>query len=526
MTTLRHSSTIAAIDVGTNSFHLVVAEFSTETGQFRTLAREKELVRLGSGSTDMKYLSDAAMTRGIRVLRFFKRIADGYNASIRAVATSAVREALNQEEFIRRVKSEAGIKLEVASGAEEARMIYLGVVQGLPVYDSTVLCIDIGGGSTEFVVGRRKDILSASSIKLGAVRLTERFFPGGRVTAKSVKECRRYVRGMLTPIKRETARFRYRQVIGSSGTVMNLAKIVLARRGERNEASLNNVRFTAGELASVVERILAEERPEDRVRIDGLDQSRTDIIPAGAVILEQIAEVLGLRDITVSEFALREGIILDTIEKSVHRPSLRHLSDIRLHSIMTLSRRFHNELPHARTVAALAVRIFDRTKRLHGLGGTEREYLETAALLHDIGVSLSHALHHRHSYYIIRNGDLLGFTENEKEIIANVARYHRKSHPKIKHEGYRALSPEDQGIVRALAGILRIADGLDRSHSGKVRDVAVRMSGRRIVMNVTAPKRDDVELELWGADRKKGLFEEEFSRTVILRRSKGLSRLR
>lgn len=522
MKTNPRPQTIAAIDAGTNSFHLIVAEFSPKTGQFRMLAREKENVRLGSGSSDMKYLSEPAMARGIRALRLFKKIAEGYQAPVRAIATSAVREALNQEEFIRRARTEAGIKLEVASGAEEARMIYLGVVQALPVYDATVLCIDIGGGSTEYAVGRKKEILSANSIKLGAVRLTERFFPSGRVTERAVKECRKFVRGMLTPIIRETARFKYRQVVGSSGTILNLAKVILARRGERTEGSVNNVRFRDTELFDAVDRILAMEHPEDRVRIDGLDPSRVDIIAAGAIILEQTMKEFGIREMVVSEYALREGVILDTIGKSVHRPTLQHLSDIRYHSIMSLSHLFHNELPHGATVAALSLRLFDQTKRWHGLGEQEREYLEAAALLHDIGAALSHALHHRHSYYIVKNGDLLGFTENEKEIIANVARYHRKSHPKIKHEGYRSLSPDDQIVVQKLAGLLRIADGLDRSHGGVIKDVTVRSTGHRVTVTAHPARGKDAEIELWGAERKKGLFEEVHRVSVTIKASKRL----
>ncbi|MFA5834334.1 MAG: Ppx/GppA phosphatase family protein [Bacteroidota bacterium] len=514
MKTISAKKNIAAIDVGTNSFHLIVVEYSPSTGQFRTLAREKELVRLGSGSTDMKYLSENAMTRGIQALRLFKKIAAAFNAPIRAIATSAVREALNQEEFIRRAKTEAGIKLEIASGAEEARLIYLGVVQALPVFNKKILCIDIGGGSTEYVIGKKKKILSSNSIKLGAVRLSERFFPSGRVTEKSIKECRKYVRGMLTPIVREIGKYDYQQVIGSSGTAMNLAKIILSSRGERNELSLNNIRFNDEELFSAVDTILSMEYPDDRVKIEGLDQSRADIIPAGAIILEQTFKEFGISEMTVSEYALREGIILDTMEKSVQRPSFHHLSDIRYNSVQHLSQQFHNEIKHGKQVSDLALKIFDQTGRWHKLSSAEREYLEAAALLHEIGLSISHALHHRHSYYIIKNGELLGFTENEKEIIANVARYHRKSHPKIKHEGFRLLSPEDQSIVSKLASILRIADGLDRTHSGKITDVKVRASGKRLRFQIASKRKNELEIEFWGADRKKELFEELFRVTV------------
>ena len=515
---------IAAIDVGTNSFHLIVAEFHPRTGRIRTLAREKELVRLGSGSTDMKYLSDAAMGRGIEALRLFKKIADAYRAPVRAIATSAVREALNQDEFIRRVRSEAGVKLEVASGPEEARLIYLGVVQALPVYEKSILCIDIGGGSTEFVVGKRGNVQSANSIKLGAVRLTERFFPGGTVTEKGVKECRKFVRGMLTPIMREVNRYTYRQVVGSSGTILNIGRIVHTQRSGRSEFSMNSLAFTADELSDVVEQILSWKQSSDRVRIDGLDQARADIMPAGAIILEQIVREFGIESIVCSEYALREGIILDTMEKSKERPSFHHLSDIRYHSILRLSEQFHNEWTHGRAVADIALSLFDQTQQLHRFTVKEREYLEAAALLHEIGLSISHALHHRHSYYIIKHGDLLGFTENEKEIIANIARYHRKSHPKLKHDGFRLLSTEDQSVVMKLAGLLRIADGLDRTHSGSAGAVRFRSTRRRATIVVSPRRRKDLEIEFWGAERKKDLFETAFGVSVEFRTSRRSSR--
>jgi exopolyphosphatase/guanosine-5'-triphosphate,3'-diphosphate pyrophosphatase len=514
MKTQSDKKNIAAIDVGTNSFHLIVVEYSSSTGQFRTLAREKELVRLGSGSTDMKYLSENAMTRGIQALRLFKKIAEAFNAPIRAIATSAVREALNQEEFIRRAKTEAGIKIEIASGVEEARMIYLGVVQALPVFNKKVLCIDIGGGSTEYVIGKKNKILTSNSIKLGAVRLTDRFFPSGRVTEKSIKECRKYVRGMLTPIVREVGKFDYQQVIGSSGTIMNLAKIILSTRGERNEQSLNNVQFTNKELFSAVEQILSLQNSDERVKIEGLDQSRADIIPAGAIILEQSFKEFGITELTVSEYALREGIIFDTMEKAKKRPSFHHLSDIRYNSVLNLSQQFHNEIKHGKQVAELALKIFDQTEKLHHLSINEREYLEVAALLHEIGLAISHALHHRHSYYIIKNAELMGFTENEKEIIANAARYHRKSHPKIKHDGFRLLSLEDQQLVSKLAAILRIADGLDRTHNGKIVDVKIKSVGKKLRFQISTKNKKDIEIEFWGAERKKYLFEDIFNVTV------------
>jgi exopolyphosphatase/guanosine-5'-triphosphate,3'-diphosphate pyrophosphatase len=499
---------LAAIDVGTNSIHLVVAEVIPDSGRFKVLDREKEMVRLGSGSTDMKYLSESAMDRALQTLHRFKIIADSLRAPIRAVATSAVREALNQDEFIRRVRSETGINLETASGFEEARLIHLGVLQALAVFKKTHLMVDIGGGSTEFLIGHQRRILYSNSLKIGAVRLTRRFFDGQKTTSKSIRECEKYVQGMLSPIRRSVKRERYEVAVGTSGTIMNIAGIIRRRHDEDEDSSLNNFTFSRDELFETVEEILEAERPEDRVRIGGLDPARADIIVAGAIILEQIFKELGIRTMTVSEFALREGIILDTIEKLHRKKRSGHLHDLRYSNVRHLAQSLHYEKAHSQQVAKLALRVFDQTSPLHRLGLQEREYLEAAALLHEVGLFVSHAQHHRHSYYLIRNSELLGFTENEKEIIANVARYHRKSHPKIKHEGFRKLTPDDQIMVAKLASILRIADGLDRTHSSAVGDLRCRMSGRKVNVILRPSNSSPVELELWGADRKKKLFEE------------------
>jgi exopolyphosphatase / guanosine-5'-triphosphate,3'-diphosphate pyrophosphatase len=465
----------------------------------------------------MKYLSPEAIDRGIAALRRFRHVADSMRAEVRAIATSAVREALNKDEFIRRVRSSTGIRVEIASGAEEARLIHLGVLQALPVFEKRLLMIDIGGGSTEFLLGRRRRISLSNSLKLGAVRLTQRFFDDGKLSGRSVKECRAFVKGFLAPVTREVRARGFDVCVGSSGTILNLANMIRIRRGDDDDAPLNNITFTADELGEVVGEILDVEHSEDRTELEGLDPARADIMPAGAIILEQTMRELRIRTMTTSEYALREGIILDTIEKARPRGRVDHLHDIRYSSVLHLAGQFHTELNHARHVSRLALRLFDETKNLHRYGKTEREFLEAAALVHEVGLAVSHAQHHRHSYYLIRNAELLGFTENEKEIIANIARYHRKSHPKAKHEGYRLLSTEDQDRVRKLSAILRIADGFDRNHRASVRDIRTKRSRRTLTIRpLPAPKRN-IELEVWGAERKKELFEEAFHMSVVFK---------
>lgn len=501
---------LAAIDIGTNSFHLVIVEVDTNTGKFNILGREKESVRLGSGSADMKYLGKEAMDRGIAALKKFTALADSAGAQVRAIATSAVREAKNQHEFIMRARLEAGIRVEVASGIEEARYIYLGILQSVPVFDKTILMIDIGGGSTEFLIGRGRDIYYDNSLKLGAIRLTERFFAGKKDTdSRSVKACREYIKGFMTTVTRESKHHKYDIAVGSSGTIMNIANIINIKRGGEPEARLNNFIFTRDELYGAVNDIIEAGTIKQRLKIPGLDPARADIITAGAILLEQIFKELKIKEMMISEYALREGIVLDTIEKEFLLKDKDHLSNIRYNSVMHLAENFRIEKEHSAHVTGLALKIFDLTKKLHKLGPAEREYLEAATILHEVGGFVSHSQHHRHSYYIIRNAEMLGFTENEKEIVANVARYHRKSHPKLKHPDFAKLTADEQLVIRKLAAILRIADGLDRSHTSSISNIDISHSEGRVTFSITG-NAENIELEIWGAESKKKLFEEVF----------------
>ena len=434
-------------------------------GKFTVLSKDKEVVRLGEGMTDMKHLSPAAIDRAMATLHRFRQLALSMQAPIRAVATSAVREAQNRGELLERVRRELDIEIEVVSGFEEARLIYLGVLQALPVYQKTVMMVDIGGGSTEFLVGREGAVQYVNSLKIGAVRLSRRYFRGGAVKEKAVEECRTYLAGELNPIVRAVKEHPFELAIGSSGTILNTAMMILAARGELPESDPNAMTIRRSDLTAVVDAVLKAGTLAKRRDIPGIDPARADIIVAGVLILEQIFAQLKLKEMQTSVYALREGILLDTVQKAAGEGrSVDHLTDIRKASIYHLAESCHYEPRHAATVRRLAQSLFEQLRDLHALGSAEREYLEAAAILHDVGYHISHAQHHKHSYYLIRHSELLGFSDREIEIIANVARYHRKSHPKPKHEGLPRLAERDRDIVAALSAILRIADGLDRRH--------------------------------------------------------------
>ena len=501
---------VAAIDIGTNSFHLVVAR-PTGNNRFEILARDKEVVRLGSGSGDMKELHADAIERGVAALGRFRRIADTFGAEVHAVATSAVREAENRDEFLEAASAKANVRIEVISGVEEARLIHLGVLQAVPVFDRQVLVVDIGGGSTEFIVGRGGDVLAARSLKVGAIRLTERFFRKEPVKKKAVDEARKYVKSFLPRVRDMVADAGGFQVaVGSSGTILNVAEMARAGRSGEPLRQIGMTSFTADELADVVGDLTARPRVADRLGVPGLDPRRADIILGGVIVLEQVVRVLGISELVTSDFALREGVLLDVVRRR-QAGSLGHLRDLRYESVLHLAALTPGEKEHCERIAALALQLFEGTRHISGLSDDAEEWLEAAALLQNVGLVISHDRHHLHSYYVIRNSELLtGFTDHEIELIAMVARYHRKSTPKARHPEYAALHETDQRVVEILSGLLRIAAGLDRTRCGAVSRLRVEGGGDgkplRILVE-TAPG-IDADLELYSAHNRKDLLEQ------------------
>jgi exopolyphosphatase / guanosine-5'-triphosphate,3'-diphosphate pyrophosphatase len=497
---------VAAIDLGTNSFHLVVAR-PTGNNRFEVLDREKEVVRLGSGSGEMKELQPDAVERGVAALARFRRIVDAHGAEVHAVATSAVREARNRNVFLRRAREEAGIEVDVITGVEEARLIHLGVLQAVPVYDERLLVIDIGGGSTEFVIGHEGELVDARSLKLGAIRLTDRFFAAEPVKRKQVEEARTWTRAAIAPVVRMVEQHGgFDVAVGSSGTILNVAEMVHAASGGRSRRKTGGATFTAAELRDLVDELTRRGTAAERIAVPGLDPKRADIILGGVVVLEQAFEALGIDEMTVSEFALREGLLLDVVRRR-RSTSLGHLRDLRYESVLHLAALTPDdgEREHGERVADLALQLFEATKDRHGLDAAYEELLEAAGLLCNVGLVVSHDRHHLHSYYVIRNTDLLaGFTDHEIELIALVARYHRKSAPKARHPEFAELADDDQRAVRVLAGLLRIAVGLDRTRQGVVRRVQAEHAGG--VLTIAVEAEGDAELELYSARARSDLL--------------------
>ena len=514
---------LAAIDIGTNSFHMVIARVGevSVAGEsigpsFEVIAREKEMVRLGSSSGDMKELSEDAIERGVSALRRLVKIAAIHDADVVAVATSAVREAENAAVFIERSLNEAGVVVDVIAGVEEARLIHIGVLQAVPVYDQRLVVIDIGGGSTEILVGEQGETLVAGSLKLGAIRLTRRFFRGERLHPGAVESCRRHVRSLLSPMVREVERFGFGVAIASSGTAETVASLVNSQRGDVTPRTFNNFTMSRDEIKAAVRTLIAATSVEERNALAGMDPSRADIILAGAIILEQAVQELEIDEIIISDNALREGVLLDALSRR-RGATLHHLRALRRRIVLHLAESMDDDVAHSIRAAGFALDLFDATASLHGLGDDSRELLEAGALLANVGLSISHSEHHKHSYYVIRHSDCLaGFTDHEIELIAQIARYHRKSAPKAKHSEFARLRLEDQDRVRILAGVLRVGIALDRSHKGRVERIAVSLGNGEEPVSILVKHLDevDVDLEIQTAEDRKGLLEVVLDRRV------------
>src|SRR4030065_1100706 len=313
---------IAAVDMGTNSFHLIIVQVKSD-GSFKIIDREREMIRLGSHSgKQFTLISEGEMEKAIDVLKDFNKIAQLYKAEIRAIATSAIREAKNKSEFIDRVYEEIGITVEAIDGKTEAELIYLGVQNDLDVEDKRILCVDIGGGSTEFLLGEKGISEFAESIKIGAVRLSKMFFPDFHLTESGIDMCRQYIKDKLDTNTNLHPNHNFEMAIGSSGTIVAAASLISFRRSGKFKKTMNGFIFTANEIFELTEDVLKCKSPVDRLFIEGMEIKRADIIPAGLLILSEVFNTFKLKEMTVSENALREGIIIDTIMKMKEFQSL------------------------------------------------------------------------------------------------------------------------------------------------------------------------------------------------------------
>jgi exopolyphosphatase/guanosine-5'-triphosphate,3'-diphosphate pyrophosphatase len=504
---------LAAIDVGTNTIRLTVAEVEDD-GTYRILDEEREMVRLGEHLDRTGRLSDEAVERALTALGKMKAIADGFEVTeIRAIATSAVREAANGRGFLREVLRRHKVRIDVISGDEEAQLAFRSAARHFDLEGRSTAVVDIGGGSLEVILAAGTVIDQVHSLPLGAVRVTERFVRSDPLREKHWKVMRKEIdhtiRGALgRPSHRAEI------MIGSGGTFTALAHMSKWQR-EGRHGSVQGYRLTPAEVVHLLGR-LREAPLETRREIPGLSPDRADIIVAGATVISRLVKRLGTQQIVVNERGIRDGLMLQMIGELSGRPLIAQLPQPadRMEWVRLFARKCRANERHCDHVAKLGLQIFDGLRTRYQLPSAGRDVLQAAALLHDIGYLISHSKHHKHTYHLIMHGELPAFAPHEIELIANVARYHRRAFPKKSHPNLARITGDERRLIARLSGILRIADGLDRTHSSSVLGVKARVLRSRLRLEIEASTAPDVERA--DAERKSDLFRKAFDTELEL----------
>jgi exopolyphosphatase/guanosine-5'-triphosphate,3'-diphosphate pyrophosphatase len=517
----------AVIDIGTNSIRLGVVQPEPDYA-YSLLSQQKEVVRLGEGEFASNRLTDAAMDRGILVLTKFAQMAAAFGATETIVlATSALREAHNQSDFVERAAEEAGVEVHVISGAEEARLIYLGVLSGIDLGSRRAVVMDIGGGSTELAVGDAHSADVLESMKLGAIRMAGIFTEGetGPITAQLYRRMQEYVRGVSVLSAQRVRERGFDVMYGSSGTILNLAEMVSRRRPELAEGG--KPYFVPRAELEIQAQLLCDMTLEERRRTPGINPERADIIVPGAAVLVTVMRELGADGLYTSDRALREGIVVDRLGRIAGNARTSPGDSIRNRSILQLARRCQFDEGHALTVSRLSCSLFDQLREvgLHRFGDAERELLHQAAMLHDVGGFISYTDHHRHGYYLVRNSPLLGFDATEINMLAAIVLHHRKSLPKRKEEALADLTRRQREVVTLLSIIVRLCEAMDRGHLGSVKEVRASIVEQGQTLDlalVPGPGADgeepsDCQLELWGLENQRNAVRDVFGKRLSVR---------
>jgi len=510
---------VSFIDIGTNSVRLLVVRLNPNHS-YTILTRQKQQVRLGEGEFEDDEIKAEAMERLVVVCRKFTDLARTFSTEeFVAVATSAMREATNQGEILHLLRQDAQIDVRVISGQEEARLIYLGVASGTHIEDRQAFFIDIGGGSTEIAIGGDRTYQYLESFRLGAIRLANLYFPSGStgpVSADQYKRVQHHVRDTIIHSTKKIKAMKPVMAIGSSGTIMNLAEI--AQKAIHGNDSNNNPVLSMKDLQKVID-LLCSLPLDQRRKVPGMNPERADIIIAGATILDTFMKEMGLDSITTTGRGLQDGLLVDYLSRIDAFPLLGELSP-RERSVLQLGRSCGINEVHARTVTSLVLELFDSAKEqgLHNFGDNERELLEYATFLHDIGSFISYANHHAHSYYMIKNSELLGFDQKEITFMANIARFHRKKNLKKKDPEVMELESREREALRILTTFIRLSESLDRSHTALIRHVKFTRVDKDSVHLEVVARGDDCQLEIWGVEAEKKAFEKIFEKQLVIER--------
>jgi exopolyphosphatase / guanosine-5'-triphosphate,3'-diphosphate pyrophosphatase len=510
---------VSAIDIGTNSVHMVIVEVNPSIPSFRALASEKQMVRLGEYCKATGWLTPEAMQRTLDALKRFQQLSESFGSkTVLAVATSAVREAPNGIDFLHQIKRTLGIQVDLISGQEEARRIYLGVLSAISFEGQPHIVMDIGGGSTEFILGDGGEAKFLRSVKVGSVRLTDQFVHSDPLNNEDYEALKKHVNSTLEPMmERLLAEGPFKRMIGTSGTVISLAQLDSRRRNGNVPDTINGYELTQANVRQLLKELRSLNNQERRKLVP---ERRADVLVSGAIIVQEAMSLLKADSLIICERALREGLIVDwMIQNGYIEDRLRYQQSVRERSVYRLVNKFGVEREHTEHLAKLTLQLFDQTKELglHAWGNYERQLLWAAAILHNIGHSIAHSSHHKHSYYLIRHGEMLGYTEEEIEILANLARYHRRSSPKRNHPDFMKLSKQHRQVVRDLSPLLRLASALDRRRNIVVKEVKLERAESSRALNlwiIPMLPDEDCLMELWSAEEKKTVFEEHFDQVI------------
>ena len=498
---------VAAIDIGTNSTHLLVASIDPALGSFSIELAEKSTTRLGERDPDTGELSVEAMERAFETLKRFKQLAEIHQVEqIVTAATSAVREAPNGRDFLNLITDQLGLHVDLVSGLEEARLIYLGVLSGMSFGERPHLLLDIGGGSTELILADGRDARALTSTRVGAVRLQRDFVKDDPIPAKRREFLQAFIQGSLEPavdkVRRRVKTDETPVMVATSGTAMAIGAMA-SQDEDRPPLKLHGYCVSKQQLDRVVGKLLAM-TPEQRRGLAPLNDRRAEIIVPGALILQTTMEMLCMEEFVLSERALREGLIVDwMLRHALLEDRFSYQSSIRQRTVIHQAQRFAVDQRRAEWVAKHALSLYDKTKGvLHQDKGCGRDLLWAAAMLHACGQHINLSAYHKHSWYLIRHGELLGYSEAEHLMVAAIARYHRRSLPKKRHEAWQALVTRDnRRTVSEMALILRLAAALDRRPEPVVESIRVKSksSGLKLLL-IPDHLNQDLSLEHWSLE--------------------------
>ena len=505
----------AVIDVGSNAIRWQIAAVD-HPKHYRIVEQERQPVRLGRDVFHTGKLDPRAADSALRVFKDFKSAADRYRVkAIRAAGTSALREASDSRRFIHRAKA-GGVPLEALSEQDEARLISLGIMSGLRFHLPLGLFLDIGGGSVELTVADPSNTFCLFSLPLGAVRLTEGSFTTDPPRYKEIKNLRQHVRDRVESVARRIQKEKFTMAFGSGGTITALAETDTRAGHEGKDTSLIVLRRQR--LKTLLDLLSARPARERAQMISG-DPKRADIIVAGGIVLHEIMAAIDLDYLFVSRRGLRDGLMIDLLQRAYPRSGTWHPDADRAESLEQVCQKYSYDVAHSRQVSQLALNFFYQLQPLHKLPEKYASILHAAAMLHDIGLFIGDGKHHKHSYYLIKSSGMKSFSKLDLELVANIARYHRKAHPSQKHLGFSQLSPVDQDVVRKLSSFVRVADALDFRREQRVESISCTLNkSKSLTISVTAAANVKDELE-WAAKKGK-LVQEVFNLELVMQRAK------